>query len=182
MIDDAARRALLAVFPPDVAVAIYTTRPTFYVAASRERAGLSVVALDAATATIPTTAAPYVVVEGLDDVPDPSALLRALRAAAPQARLFALVANAAHAGGLGAFISGSALASWHPLTRDELEPLLATAGWNALTVEPILEPGSTPSGPFPFELTANGVTFAVTDAPMLERLRTQGFLAVAAGA
>ena len=84
MIDDAARRALIAVFPPGVAVAVYTTRPAFYVrgVARAPRAERRRARRGDGNARGPGSAA-YVVVEGLDDLADPAALLRALRVRRP---------------------------------------------------------------------------------------------------
>jgi len=76
-----------------------------------------------------------VLLEGLDAVDDPVALLRRIRTTAPAARLFALVANAASLSGLANFVAGAALAPAHPLVRAELEPLLAGAGYTVVRIE-----------------------------------------------
>ncbi len=100
------RRTLLANFPAG----------TPFLTAAPERAGFAAIAaLDAQI--------PQLVIEGLDDLPDPGAFLRALHARAPQARLFALIANAAHLQTLGAFYGGAPPAAAHPLVFDEIVPL-----------------------------------------------------------
>jgi hypothetical protein len=125
----------------------------------------------ATPADLPATA-PHVIVEGLDAVEDPVALLAAVRAAAPQARLFALVANAAHLPALAAYFNGGAIAAVRPLVRADVERALADAGWNQIALNPIAEDD-------PFVTQIGGLSFTLDDTETRERVRPAAFLAIA---
>lgn len=120
-----------------------------------------------------------VVLEGLDAVPEPVGLLRLLRASAPNARVLALVANAAHTGALGAFFSGEVLARAHPLVRSELEGLFAAGGWRTLAVNPWPASAAEGAVAFPVRVTTPRLDFDLADAAMFARLAPQAFIVVA---
>jgi hypothetical protein len=119
-----------------------------------------------------------VVLEGLDAVDEPVALLRAIRAAAPAARLFALVANAASLSGLAAFVAGVSLAPAHPLVRAELEPLFADGDYGIVHVDELenaLDEAERVNGGLRL-----GMLLAAELGPDDERrLRTDAFLVIA---
>jgi hypothetical protein len=121
---------------------------------------------------------PYVLLDGLDDIEEPAALLAALHGRTA-ARLFALVANAAHARGLATFIGGSAPARAHPFVLAELAPLFDAAGWPPLTINPIADPGITVPATFPGTIAAGTFSIRVDDAAMFERIRTAAYMVVA---
>lgn len=169
MITAAIRRGLLATFPPGTALAIVAPAGMFEdaVAARNDPA----TTLHSGVSGLPASS-PNVIVEGLDAVADPAELLAALRVTAPAARLFALIANAAHLPALAAFFAGAAMADARPLVRADIEPLMRGAGWNAFAVEPI-------ASETPFATQLGGLTFALDDAAALERVAPAAFLAVA---
>ncbi len=155
MITAAIRRGLLANFPP----------------------GTTVHALGGGEA-IPASAA-HVIVEGLDAVDDPVALLAQIRAAAPQTRLFALVANAAYLPSLAAYLAGTAIAAVRPLTRADVERILAAAGWHQIALEEIADDAAFAVPELPAALQFGLVTFQIADGAMLERVRPAAFVAIA---
>jgi hypothetical protein len=165
----AIRRGLLATFPPGAPLAVVAPAGMFEDAVAARND--SATTLHQCASGVPAASA-NVIVEGLDAVPEPLALLAALRAAAPAARLFALVANGAHLPALAAYFAGAAIAAARPLVRADIEPLLHGAGWNAFAVEPI-------AGEAPFATRIGGLTFALEDAATLERVSPAAFLAVA---
>ncbi len=85
----------------------------------------------------PDAAIENLLLEGLDAVDDPQALLRRIRDAVPQARMFALVSNAASLTSLANFVAGAPLAAAHPLVREELEPLFAAGGYAIVRIDPL---------------------------------------------
>jgi hypothetical protein len=119
-----------------------------------------------------------VILEGLDEVADPVALLRAVTRSVPGARLFALVANSAHFGALAALYRGTSLAKAHPLVEVELEPLLRDGGWQPLEIRRIYDEGIG-QGPLPVRVSVPPLTFTVDDGEMLARGRVQAFVAIA---
>ena len=144
MITSAIRRGLLANFPAGTPLAIVAPEGAFDgLAAERD-----------------------------DAVEDPVALLAAVRAAAPQARLFALVANAAHLPALAAYFNGGAIAAVRPLVRADVERALADAGWNQIALNPIAEDD-------PFVTQIGGLSFTLDDTETRERVRPAAFLAIA---
>jgi hypothetical protein len=120
-----------------------------------------------------------VVVEGPEDVEDPVALLRSVRERAPVARLFALVANAAHARTFAGFFAGTLPARAHPFVYDELDPLFRAAGWTPLAITPNIDPSlELPHEP-PVSLELGTVTLRLDDAATAERCRTAAFIVAA---
>ncbi len=156
MIGPEIRRAVLASFPAGAAFA--------------DAAG-GAEALDAT--------APHVLLEGLDAIDDPRAFLAAVRERMPHARLFALVANAAHLAALGAFYAGVAPAAAHPLVRAEIEPLFLAAGWQTTAITPIVDGSLPPPEAAPLEINAGAIIFQIADAATLERTRDAAFFIVA---
>jgi hypothetical protein len=124
-------------------------------------------------------AAPHVLLEGLDAVDDAPAFLRALRERMPHARLFALIANAAHLPALGAFYAGAAAAGAHPLVREEIEPLFRAGGWQTTAITPIVDGTLPPPGAAPVEINAGAIIFQIAEPAMLERARNAAFFVVA---
>lgn len=124
-------------------------------------------------------AAPHVLLEGLDAVERPAALLAALHERAPRARLFALVSNAAHVRGLAAFFGGRPLAANHPFVQAELEPLFAAAGWRTLAVTPIPDRSIEPPAELPGYLELANMSLRVEDAAMRDAGCTAAYLVVA---
>lgn len=122
---------------------------------------------------------PHVLLEGLDDVERPAELLLALHGRAVQARLFALVANAAHLRALTAFVAGTPLARVHPLVHDELRPLFDQAGWPPLAVTPVLDPLLRKPAAFPDHVDAGFASVRVDDEAAFERGQTAAYMVVA---
>lgn len=120
-----------------------------------------------------------ILLEGLDAVVDPVALLRGLAATAPEARLFALVANAAHFGALAAFYAGKPLGDGHPLVINEIGPLLTIGGWRTITINSIFDETIGAQAPPPVDLNLGSMRFHVTDEQMLARGRVHAFVAIA---
>lgn len=129
---------------------------------------------DPALATIP-----HVLLEGLDAVAAPVELLATLHARAPNARLFALVSNAAHVSGLAAFCGGTPLAPEHPLTHDEVAPLFAAAGWTVLSIRPIRDPAIELAHEPPVTVEVDGLAVRLDDAAAVERACTSAFVVIA---
>jgi hypothetical protein len=124
-------------------------------------------------------AAPHVLLEGLDAVDDPVGFLSALRVHVPRARLFALVANAAHLPALGAFFAGQAQSAGHPLVRAEIEPLFLAAGWQPTEITPIADGSLPPAQAVPVEINTGAIIFQIVDPAVLERARSAAFFIVA---
>lgn len=121
---------------------------------------------------------PNVIVEGLDALDDPASLLRDLRNRAGDARLFALIANAASVRALSAFFAGTPLARRHPLVEWEAQRLLADGGWKVLAVKP-WPAAETSEARLPLRLAMPSIEFDVSDAQMLERVTPQAFIVIA---
>jgi hypothetical protein len=176
VIGAAIRRGLLANFPPGTPLAIVAPAGAFdELVATRND---SAITLHANAETVPATS-PHVIVEGLDAVDDPAALLARVRAAAPQARLFALASNAAHLPALAAFYAGAALAAARPLVRADVERALAAGGWQLVALEAIAAevPFAVPEIPGAVQLGA--LTFQLDDRATLERVLPAAYLAIA---
>jgi hypothetical protein len=171
LITSAIRSRLLASFAAGTPLAIVAPAGAFdRLVAERNAAATSLYRTEQ-HADIPADS-PHVIVEGLDAVDDPVALLAAVRAAAPHARLFALVANAAHLPALAAYFHGARIAAVRPLVRADVEGALAAAGWRVLALDP-LDDGAA------FSNETGGLTFTLADEAMRERVRPAAFLAVA---
>jgi hypothetical protein len=171
MITSAIRRGLLANFPAGTPLAIVAPEGAFDdLVAERNDAATSLHAL-AAYADLPPTA-PHVIVEGLDALADPVTLLAGVRAAAPQARLFALVANGAHLPALAAYFNGGAIAPVRPLVRADVERALDASGWKQIALDPIAED-------VPFITHVGGLSFTLDDDAMRERVQPAALLAIA---
>jgi|SRR5579872_654261 len=181
MIDADLRRALLANFPPGTSLAVVAPPDKNYsdLLAARGDAATLVALEGAWPAPGALGRVEHVVLEGIDDTDDPAGLLAAIAAAAPSARLFLVVANAAHMRGLQAFFNGTPLARAHPLVEAEIEPLLKGAGWRALTIDPIPDESIPLGQPLPFELPSPTICFKINDGAVLERARIRAFIAIA---
>ncbi len=181
MIDADLRRALLTNFPPGTSLTVVASPDKNYPELLAARGdGVALVALEGSW---PEPGAlgrvEHVVLEGIDDTDDPQGLLAAVGAAAPSARLFLVVANAAYVRGLQAFWGGTPLARAHPLVQSEIEPLLRAAGWRPLTIDPVPDESIPLEQPLPFELTSPTICFKINDAAVLERARIRAFIAIA---
>ncbi len=178
MITPQIRRAAIDVFPIGTPVLIAASEAAGFAQLVAER-GDPNVAWVPLGAQPPASTAPHLLLEGIDDLFDPAGYLRAARASLPEARIFALIANAGHLIGLGAFFAGRPLAAGHPLSESEIAPLFGTAGWKVLAVqrlldEPLPEPHSAP-----VVVTVGDVSFECATPQDLERGRTAGFLVIA---
>jgi hypothetical protein len=120
-----------------------------------------------------------ILLEGLDFVADPIALLRSLHDVAAGARLFALVANAAYFGALSAFFSGNRLARAHPLVYDELQPLLKAGGWQMVAIDPLADPMIPQECKEAVRVPTSPLAFEISDQAMLDRGRIAAFVAIA---
>jgi hypothetical protein len=181
MIDADLRRAVLANFPPGTSLGIVAPSDKGYPELLRAR-GDGAVFLplqDSLPGPGVLGNIEHVLLEGIDDVADPIALLAAVDKAAPAARLFVVVANAAYVRGLVAFFNGASLAQAHPLVQAEIEPLLAAAGWRALAVNPIPDESIPATQTLPFELAGETICVKISDAAMFERARIRAFIAIA---
>ena len=146
----------------------------------RNDAAASVCEPEALAARLPEPSAiAHVLLEGLDALDDPAAFLTLLRGRAPQARLFALVANAAHVRALGAFYTGTPLAPGHPLVVGDLEPLFLNAGWRPLAVKAYPDESLPAGPPLPFTFDAGDIVFTLAVPAALERARNAAFLVIA---
>jgi hypothetical protein len=176
MIDDTMRRGLLDSFP-NVAVTVLATRPQFYALEATRRPQLGVRVIDPAGVLAPI-ADPNVIVDGLSELVDPVAFLRAVRGATNGARLFALVANAAYGIFLANFLAGETLGPAHPLVEAEVEPLFTASGWQPLDRIPLLD-RSAAGATIPYSIEFRGVVLIAATAEMSTRLSTTGFLVIA---
>ena len=144
--------------------------------------GTSLVVLDAAAELELGTlrGAQNVFLSGLEDAAAPADVLTAIRKAAPGARLFALVQNAASLRALAELYAGSPAAAGHPLVRAELEPLFRAAGWSPLTVDPLEDESFPAPSAFPVEIgTPAGLVFRFRDAETLARARALAYVVIA---
>ena len=182
MIDAELRRAVLANFPPGTSLGVVAPADKGYselLSARGDGAALVVLADGKAPSADALVSLEHVLLEGVDDVEDPVGLLRSVRAAAPSARLFLVIANAAYARSLLAFFDGAPLARAHPLVGSEIEPLLAAAGWRPLAINPIADESIPADQALPFELTTPNMCIKISDSAMLERTRTRAFIVIA---
>jgi hypothetical protein len=177
------RQAVLSTFPPGTPLLVLAPDTAEFAAIVRARndAAIDVRSLCeiAATGDVLHPSVPYVLLEGLDDLDDPHAFLAELRDRAPQARVFALIANGAHLHALGAFFSGVPLAAAHPLVLSDIEPLFRAAGWQPLAIENLIDESIPSSDALPFVAGLGDIEFHVTERAMLERGRNAAFLVVA---
>jgi hypothetical protein len=120
-----------------------------------------------------------VFLEALEEHADPLAVLRAVRAQLPRARLFALIANGAYLPTLGAFFAGAPFAAGRPLVHAEIEPLFSAAGWQTQTIVPAVDATLPPGQAAPLEINAGPIIFQITDPAVLERVRSAAFFVVA---
>jgi hypothetical protein len=120
-----------------------------------------------------------VLLEGIDDLFEPVAYLRGVRSAMPDARIFALISNAGHLTGLGAFFAGRPLAAGHPISHGEIGPPFAEAGWNVLAIKPLADEALPAPDAAPVVVTVGGIGLQCFTADALERGRTAGFLVIA---
>ena len=178
MITPQIRRSVLGSFPIGTPFLIVAGEAAGFAEIVAER-GDAAVAWTPLEKQPPASAAPHLLLEGLDDLFDPAAYLRSLRAAMPDARMFSLISNAAHLIGLGAFFAGHPLAGGHPLSQAEIGPLFASAGWNVLAINPLLDDALPLPNSAPVTITVGGIGFQCTTPEALERGRTAGFLVIA---
>lgn len=173
MIDDAVRRGILALPAPAGRVAVFATQLDPYRAVLDGRDDVALCALDGATVPPGCTVA---LVEGIDEVEDPLAALCAIAAAPEVARVILLVANAAFAPALDAFVAGETLAGGHAFVECELAPLLAAAGFVTESIAPVY--GGAPGTPaLPTDLSTGRVKFRVETAAALARLYVAAYVA-----
>jgi len=176
MIDDVVRQGILAVPAPTEKVVVFASRPETYRALLAGRRDVRVLAIGDA-ASVPHGCA-TVVVEGIDDVEDPLALLRAIAPVGSAVRVIALVANAAFAPALDAFIAGGLLAGGHAYVESELTPLFEAAGLRMESITPVF--GGVPGSPaLPTDLSTGRVKFRVDTADVLARLHVAAYIAIA---
>jgi hypothetical protein len=176
MIGPAIRRGLLANFPTGTPLAVVAPDGAFDDVVADRNDPLTTI--HASPSGVPATS-PNVIVEGLDAVADPRGLLVALRATTPAARLFALVANAAHLPALAAYFAGAAIAPARPLVRADIERLIAGTGWNVFAIESIASDVPFAPPPVPGPVQVGALTFTLADAATLERVTPAAFLAIA---
>jgi hypothetical protein len=183
VIDARLRGAVLAAFPLGTPFLIVAPEQADYAAIARERgdgaADIRPLEAVAATDGMLHASVPHVLLEGLDELDDPREFLDRLRARVPAARLFALVANAAHLPALSAFFAGGSPARGHPLVRDEIAPLLRAAGWEPLTIDPLADDSLPPAQAAPLIVRGSNIDFRIADAAALERGRCAAFFVVA---
>ena len=183
MIAPEMRRAALRTFPGGTPLTVLASPLAGFATLLCERGDDVPVLRDLAAVAAGTErldpATPHLLIEGLDALVDPGAFLRAVRERAPQARVFALISNAAHLGSLGAFYAGVPLAAAHPLVPEEIEPLFATGGWEILAIKNLVDEAIPPAAALPFAVTARNITFNLIEPAMLERCRNAGFLVIA---
>lgn len=178
MITPQIRRSVLGIFPLGTPFLIVADEAAGFAEIIAERGDAAVACAPLATQP-PASAAPHLLLEGLDDLFDPAAYLRAARAAMPDARMFSLVSNAAHLIGLGAFFAGYPLAGGHPLSECEIGPLFESAGWNVLATQPLFDDALPLPNSAPVTITVGGIGFHCATPEALERGRTAGFLVIA---
>jgi hypothetical protein len=172
------RLGLLNRFPSAVPVTILAAGTEFYAWAATQRAGLTLLPLASDAAPLPAIGDTNLIVDGLDALADPVALLRDLRRATSGARVFALVSNGAYGADLLNFLAGDALAAAHPLVAGDLEALFAAGGWQAVERIPLID-RTIAHGPIPYAVSNRGVALMVTSAEIAERLSTAGFFVIA---
>jgi hypothetical protein len=181
VIDSTLRAAVLANFPPGASLVVAAPIATGFaalVAARSDGTRFTELPLGGFEGDADMPAMTNMLVEGLDALDDPGEFLRKLSQRAPDARLFALVANAAYVNGLSSLFTGASPSSGHPLVLAELEPLLARSGWRTLAINAIADE-SIPVGRLPLDLSTSLFTLKVADGAMLERVRIRAFLVIA---
>jgi len=182
MIRPEMRRSTLATFPAGTPLTVVAPARADFAALLRERGDAAVALADlheaaADGALDPTT--PHLVLEGLDDLDEPVAFLRGLRRRTPEARIFALVSNAAHVGSLAGFYAGLPIAQAHPLVPEEIAPLFSAAGWKVLAIKNLIDESIPPASALPFAVIAGAIAFNLVEPAMHERCRNAGFLVIA---
>lgn len=173
---------MLATFPRGTPLAILAPVHYGYGEILAKRRDPSAIRMDPVAASAQSSALiarGNILLEGLDGFVDPAEFLRKLAKAAPNARLFALVSNAAHLRGLADFLNGAPLAAAHPLVREELEPLFASGGWRVIEINAIYDEAVAVSEPLPLPVEMRGIRFSLPDEPMRARGRVYAFLTVA---
>jgi hypothetical protein len=182
MIGPELRRSVLATFPPGTPLLVVAPNESGFAALLRERndAAASVCAPEELALRLPVPSpVPHLLLEGLDAVDDPAATLALLRARAPQARLFSLVANAANVRALGAFYAGTPPARGHPLLIGDLEPLFLNAGWRPLAIKAYADASLPGSPALPVGVDTGDMVFTLADSATFERARTAAYLVIA---
>lgn len=122
---------------------------------------------------------PHILLDGIDELDDPTTFLNDLRARAPEARLFALIANACNLIVLERFYSQAVPIPAHPLVAGQLGSLFKAGGWDVATVNVIVDdliPGNL-AVPFPAEV--GQIQFQIVDDDMRDRVRAAAFLVIA---
>jgi hypothetical protein len=174
---------VLGTFPRGTRLAILAPSEYGYAEIVAERSDPATVAVPLEGTQVPQHAAlaacDNILLEGLDAVADPVALLRSVALGKESVRLFALVANAAYFGALAQFYFGEPLAAAHPLVLEELVPLLEAGGWHALEINSIYDDRIAEHGPLPTRIEMPGMLFNVTEESMLARGRIHAFIAIA---
>jgi hypothetical protein len=178
MIGPQIRRAALGNFPIGTPVLIVAGEAAGFAQLLAER-GDANAAWTPLAAQPPVSDAPHLLLEGIDDLSDPLAYLRAARTSMPEARIFSLISNAAHLAGLGAFYAGHPLAGGHPLSFAEVRPLFETAGWNVLAIQRLVDDAMPLPNSAPVVVTAGGIGFDCATPEALEHGRTAAFLVIA---
>jgi len=172
------RQGLLDGIPDDVTITVLAAGTDFYALAARRRPGLTVLALAADPAGIPSISDASVIVDGLDRIADPAAVLRNVRRATSRTRVFALVSNGAYGADLLNFLAGDRSSLAHPMVADEVEELFAASGWQPVDRVPLID-RSIAHGPIPYAVSNRGVGFVVATAEIGERTSTAGYVIVA---
>lgn len=178
MIGAQLRRAVLGNFPPGTPFLVLAPDRSGFAGIVRER-NEDIVTFRPLGEGPPASACPHLLLEGLDELADPIAFLQRVRDVMPDARIFALVANAAHLVALATFYAGDAIAAEHPLTGAEIAPLFAAAGWTTLAIKPLADDALPAADAAPVMITAGGIGMECVDAATLDRGRTAAYLAIA---
>jgi hypothetical protein len=177
------RRSTLANYPFGTPFLVLAPEEAGYAGIVRERNDAAVEVRDLGTIAdaddVLHPTIPHVLLEGLDDLADPVGFLDRLRSRAPEARIFALVSNAAHLLSLGSFYAGKRLAAGHPLVFEELAPLFIAAGWQPLAITALPDESLKLPQTFPFAVEAGEITFQLFEPVTVERGRNAAFLVVA---
>ncbi len=177
MIDDDVRGQLLDQFSAAVPVTLVALGDPAWAQRVSARAGMTTV-FPGPRGDLPAIGDGNVIVDGLGEVADPAAALLRLRGAAPAARVFALIPNAAFAPALAAFIGGEPLAPAYPLVAAEIDALFTTAHWRIVERRSLHDRRVAAAVP-PFQLNLDTITLTVTSEDVAERLCTAAFLVVA---
>lgn len=178
MITAPLRRAVLGTFPAGTPFLVLAPETSGFAEIVRERAEDAVQFCPLAGEP-PASTFPHLMLEGLDAIADPVAFLQRVRAQMPDARIFALVANAAHLVALGTLYAGRAIAAAHPLTFGEIAPLFAAAGWNPIAIKPLYDDALPAAAAAPLMITVAGLGMECVDAATLERGRAAAYLVIA---